>query len=565
MFILLLTACQKEYKSVTPNDGIITFSSTNATKATTAWKHGDKIGVSMVRQSTPGIWGDVVDGMFNRSYQTTGDGVFRPSSVADVIKSPYDKEAATFIAYYPFQEALHSAKEDLYPINTTEQSSPEKIDLMVARNLKNITIDNTVHNLIFEHVNSKIKINISSEFQESTLVGASVSIKGIEYESGNYRLLNEVEPLTDLRPSSAELSAKVTADGKTAEAIVLASPNFLSPGELFTFTLKNGRKLKYISDTRIELLAGRQYVFNIALKANGKAELLTDVAINTAWDGTPLTINVDGSDVETDQMPGSELEGIDKTIYYHRSLLSEQGKKLYDIMVTSAMKFEAQASLELHTYTIPEHINVTTEEFATIREIILDDQPIMFQCQAVMAGSSYGGIIRSYRLRYSRSRTIYERQYRQTLLGADRVMGAMPSGLSEYERVRYVHDHFLDLVSYGMSKSDYANIFGALGNFLVVCEGYANGLQYLLYRAGIQAIYISGRVDMGNGVKDALHAWCIVRIDGQYYQIDPTWNDPSRPGVPYHHKYFLKSDATMNIDHEIKPNYPRCNRDYPLP
>lgn len=66
----------------------------------------------------------------------------------------------------------------------------------------------------------------------------------------------------------------------------------------------------------------------------------------------------------------------------------------------------------------------------------------------------------------------------------------------------------------------------------------------LLEAAGVEARYISGEAG------DELHAWNLVKLDGEWYHLDTTWNDPvpNQPGK-VRYDYFLASDATLRADH----------------
>lgn len=573
LFLLLLlcfvASCRGQREDIAPDGGGVVFSAESPNlwpgRATFGgWSADDEIGVSMVRQSGPGFWETVVDGAFNRVYSTSGDGVFRPASPDQIIERPLDGQNVTFVAYYPYNGSLAQSPSVLYPINTADQSSPRGLDVMVARNLQDVAVDNSVKQLHFERLNSKIKINLSCEFEQSQMVGVDVSINGVEYEGGSYRLFGQSVALCDLVKSSGELSTRVSSDGKTAEAIVLSSPNFLAQGDLFIFTLKNGRKLTYTHPARIDLSPGVQYLFNIELKANGQAELLTDVVLNTVWD-TPFSMEV-GEGVLPEAIIGEELSTVDKELYYFRTKLSPEGQKLYDYMAKTLMNYTESEMFLDFTYQIPASINISRTEFEAIASILDYDQPSLYHCYGIKSWAESDGFVRSFRARFSRGRLEYERQYKEILRGADQVMAGITPQMSEYERVRHIHDKFLPLIAYGTSKANQGNIYGALGNFLAVCQGYAQGFQYLLYRAGIQVAYLPANVDnTDDGIMNLLHAWCIVRVDGQYYHVDPTWDDAGYPGPYFRHTYFLKSDATMSRNHEIKAGYPLCPVDYPLP
>ncbi len=112
---------------------------------------------------------------------------------------------------------------------------------------------------------------------------------------------------------------------------------------------------------------------------------------------------------------------------------------------------------------------------------------------------------------------------------------------SEYERVKYLHDQLVNNCSYDYTyaKADSYNAYGALVKGEAVCHGYSNAMQLLLSRAGFDAVTVIGEVEGGG-----FHKWNYVKLsDGEWYGIDPTWDDTAGDEVVY--TYFLVSDKTM--------------------
>ena len=57
-----------------------------------------------------------------------------------------------------------------------------------------------------------------------------------------------------------------------------------------------------------------------------------------------------------------------------------------------------------------------------------------------------------------------------------------------------------------------------------VCDGYALAYEYLLQQCGIEAVVIGG--DAGSDeFSTGGHAWNLVKLDGVWYEADPTWDD----------------------------------------
>lgn len=127
----------------------------------------------------------------------------------------------------------------------------------------------------------------------------------------------------------------------------------------------------------------------------------------------------------------------------------------------------------------------------------------------------------------------------------DQVIAEMPVGLNDFEKVKYINDYVVLNTAYNLeSQASPYTPYSILFNGEGVCEGYALTTLLLLEAAGVEAKYISGEVRTG------LHAWNLVKLEGAWYHLDTTWNDPvpNRPGeVGY--DYFLVSDATLRSDH----------------
>ena len=101
-----------------------------------------------------------------------------------------------------------------------------------------------------------------------------------------------------------------------------------------------------------------------------------------------------------------------------------------------------------------------------------------------------------------------------------------------------IHDKLIDLVSYdkeAASSSDKDLAHTAYGALVAnsrgeenraVCDGYSYAYEYLLQKAGIRSTVIAGRA--GDDEETAgPHSWNLVELDGQWYEVDATWNDIS--------------------------------------
>ncbi len=111
------------------------------------------------------------------------------------------------------------------------------------------------------------------------------------------------------------------------------------------------------------------------------------------------------------------------------------------------------------------------------------------------------------------------------------------AGKNDYEKVKAIHDYIIDSVSYDTTLSR-TSAYDALINQSAVCEGYAMAAYRMFSEAGLETRIIAG---LGDG---APHAWNIVKVDGRWYNIDLTWDDPlTNDGEAMRtYDYFLKSN-----------------------
>jgi len=97
--------------------------------------------------------------------------------------------------------------------------------------------------------------------------------------------------------------------------------------------------------------------------------------------------------------------------------------------------------------------------------------------------------------------------------------------------------------------------YGPLIQGTGVCEGYAEAARLLFDAVGIESVFVSGTVD-----DNIPHAWNIVNIGGNWYQLDITWDDPitSSGNDVRTYDYFNITDTEMAQDHVWSGNYPLC-------
>ncbi len=124
---------------------------------------------------------------------------------------------------------------------------------------------------------------------------------------------------------------------------------------------------------------------------------------------------------------------------------------------------------------------------------------------------------------------------------------------TDYEKIYGIYDYMCRNIAY-----DFDNLYdetyilkfsayAALVNKTAVCQGYALLFYRLALTLGVDARVITG---IGNG---GGHAWNIVELDNQYYNLDATWDRSwYEVGMPY--AWFLLCNDSFE-DHQAEETY----------
>ena len=121
------------------------------------------------------------------------------------------------------------------------------------------------------------------------------------------------------------------------------------------------------------------------------------------------------------------------------------------------------------------------------------------------------------------------------------------NGKTEYEKSIILHDRIAETVTYEFTDKDQTS-YGALIEGKCVCNGYARAYQHLLQEVGVTAWYVSGSSYKPNTLTLEAHAWNLVKINGNWYYTDVTWDDSGDAGF---YAYFNMTTSQLNEDHII--------------
>ncbi|MDE6662393.1 MAG: Ig-like domain-containing protein [Lachnospiraceae bacterium] len=134
-------------------------------------------------------------------------------------------------------------------------------------------------------------------------------------------------------------------------------------------------------------------------------------------------------------------------------------------------------------------------------------------------------------------------------------LSSVKPGMSNLQKAIVLHDYLVVNCEYdydnylaeinktGAIPNESYSAYGVLVKRTAVCEGYALAYKYLLNQVGIECCMVSS--DKMN------HAWNLIKLDGKYYQVDVTWDDPTRDliGRACHSYMFCSDEVFKDASH----------------
>lgn len=188
---------------------------------------------------------------------------------------------------------------------------------------------------------------------------------------------------------------------------------------------------------------------------------------------------------------------------------------------------------------------ISTSEIGKLYAEVVNEDPSLFYAM----GYSYRRdgnyrvtfISPQYDARYTKADVAkYEKKVSDILTGLD-------DNWSDLEKALYLHDYLASHFKYDTTYSRY-DAYSLLVEGTGVCQAYTLAYKDLLNRAGIE----NGTVQSSK----LKHIWNLVEIDGEWYHVDVTWDDPTNNAMGQstdapdltgnaQHTYFLLSDDTI--------------------
>ena len=193
--------------------------------------------------------------------------------------------------------------------------------------------------------------------------------------------------------------------------------------------------------------------------------------------------------------------------YYSKLTASERA--VYDAIVHAACNFSASVTFDAA---------LTREEYARLLGLVYLQNPELFWLRGSIDLAEDG---KSAKLYYQCTQEQAESLETFLMRQVGIVLTQIPPEADDLKKVQVFHDYICHTNTFMKGGTTTSTVIGSLVDGVSQCLGYAKGMQYLCNIANIPCLTITGANDGG-----ASHAWNVVQMSGEWYNVDCTWDDP---------------------------------------
>lgn len=333
---------------------------------------------------------------------------------------------------------------------------------------------------------------------------------------------SEVSESKALEAKTPETEDEATEEAKTAEATIKeATTDETSINETSTDEAS-------INETSIEETSTEETLIYEETQTNTEEASNLEVDIVDLSDSLyqagaySVTLDGDGSEYTSD--------GVISRKKYKSASTVEQA--LYEGLKNRA------ATINISSY------KVNKTNIASILLAVINENPDLFYFEGkckIASGVKTGNVTTV--TPYYNTTDYDESSYAAFDTAVERALSVIDDGMSDLEKAIALHDYVILNCEYDKVNANKDTVpaagytaYGVLVENIAVCQGYALAYKYLCNLAGIECLMVGS---------DAMnHAWNLIKLDGEYYQVDTTWDDSS-PHVQGRamHSYMFMSDA----------------------
>ena len=205
---------------------------------------------------------------------------------------------------------------------------------------------------------------------------------------------------------------------------------------------------------------------------------------------------------------------------YSYYTLDDKHKKLYDKLVSAMLDCKERIKFDSDE-------QISFDDLFDTYQLIYNDENRLFYISPTIeyVSSPSSGNIISMKVNYTYSADEVKAMQAEIDAETDKILSMITSDMSDYDIVKLFHDYIIMNCTYDTDAANPNSIYGTLVEKSALCQGYSQSFTYLCSLVGIDSFIVLG-------VANEPHMWNVVKMDGDYYHVDLTWDDPDRAKSP---------------------------------
>lgn len=222
----------------------------------------------------------------------------------------------------------------------------------------------------------------------------------------------------------------------------------------------------------------------------------------------------------------------DYTSKYAYNTLTSTQKKIYAAIFKAAKNHEDSADIS--------GLGATASDVEKAYWAFDYENPQFFWLANGYGYTTLGNRIYSVSMAYSRSKSEAERIKPLFEAAAQKITDEALKQDNLFDQVKVIHDAIIDMTTYNATGPSYkSEADGPLLHGTALCEGYSKAFMYLCQSVGIECICVAGYAGEN-------HMWNMLKLDGEWYNMDVTWDDANT------YEYFCIPTSKIISDHSFR-------------
>lgn len=240
----------------------------------------------------------------------------------------------------------------------------------------------------------------------------------------------------------------------------------------------------------------------------------------------------------------SDSSTSDKTNYitYNQSFYNANSE-LCDTLAEGMLNIQSQINIE--------KFKVSINDVKIAMRIVSEIYPELFYINKTTFSCAVGTYAVYVIPKYNFTASQIEEMQKKLDNRTNDILSKITPEMSQFQKTAIIHDEIILGCEYSnVSDSQYTrtSVYDCIVNGYSNCQGYTSSMSYLLKQVGIKSEIVESQ--------QMNHVWNLVEIDGSYYHIDATFDDPTLDKFGFvSHKYFLLSDSAIKTSANIAVHY----------